>query len=98
MPESRIANADRTARRLRERLGSELRTARLAAGLPLDQVARAVRLSPSEVSRIERGLAPWLDLVTLGRLAAIVGLDLSVRLYPAGEPVRDVAHLRLTEA
>jgi hypothetical protein len=34
----------------------------------------------------------------LGRIAAIVGLDVSLRLYPAGEPLRDVAHLRLADA
>lgn len=34
----------------------------------------------------------------LGRIATVVGLDVSFRLYPAGEPLRDLAHLRLTEA
>jgi hypothetical protein len=66
--------------------------------LTLAQVARGTRSSPSELSRIERGLAPWVDLATLTRLAVMVGLDLSLRPYPAGEPLRDLAHLRLTEA
>ena len=72
--------------------------ARLSAALTLDQVAKAVRLSPSELSRIERGVAPWVDVGVLGRIAIVVGQDLSLRLYPAGEPLRDLAHLRLTEA
>jgi len=98
MPESRISRADRRTRWLLDRLGTELRTARHSAALTLEQVAKVVRLSPSELSRIERGLAPWVDLGVLDRIAAVVGMDVSVRLYPAGEPLRDVAHLRLTEA
>lgn len=81
-----------------DRAGSELRTARLAGGLTLDEVGRAARLSPSELSRIERGLAPWTDIGLLTRVAMIVGMEVSVRLYPGGEPLRDLGHLRLTEA
>jgi len=33
----------------------------------------------------------------LSRLLSIVGLDLSARAYPAGDPLRDVAHERLLE-
>jgi transcriptional regulator with XRE-family HTH domain len=96
--ESRVARADRRTAVARLRLGSELRTARLIAGLSLAQVARALGISTSEASRIERGEAPWVDLTTLHRFAAIVGLDLWVRTYPGGEPLRDLAHLRLTDA
>jgi transcriptional regulator with XRE-family HTH domain len=98
MPESRISRADRRTRWLLDRLGTELRTARQSAGLTLDQVGKAVRLSPSELSRIERGFAPWLDIGVLCRIASVVGLDVSLRLYPAGEPLRDLAHLRLADA
>ena len=31
----------------------------------------------------------------LARYAAVVGLQLSVRAYPAGSPIRDAAHVRL---
>jgi transcriptional regulator with XRE-family HTH domain len=96
--ESRISRADRRARTICERVGFELRQARLGAGLTLTQVAGAVRLSASEVSRIERGRADWVDVPTLARLAAVVGLDLWMRLYPGGEPLRDMAHLALTDA
>lgn len=80
------------------RVGEELRMARMAAGLTLVQVGRALGISRSESSRIERGEAHWVDLATLNRFAAVVGLDLWVRTYPGGEPIRDIAHLRLTEA
>ena len=98
MPESRISRADRRAAVLLDRLGSELRTARNAAGLTQREAARVAGCSPTEVSRIERGVAAWVDVMTLMRLATVVGLDLWIRTYPGGEPLRDAAHLRLTEA
>jgi len=97
MPESKVAKGTRLAHHLLLRIGRELRTARIVAGLTLRQAASAIGSSASEVSRIERGLAPWVDLPTLCRLSAVVGLDLWVRTYPGGEPVRDAAHLALFE-
>jgi hypothetical protein len=52
------------------------------------------------VSRIERGRSPRVstERVSIERVAtvlAVVGLDLGARAYPAGPPIRDVAHLRL---
>jgi transcriptional regulator with XRE-family HTH domain len=98
MPESRVARADRRADAMLRRTGEELRTARLAAGSTMAEVGAAVGISSSEVSRIERGLARWVDLATLCRLAATTGLDLWMRTYPGGEPLRDIAHLRLGDA
>jgi hypothetical protein len=49
------------------------------------------------VSRIERGEAPGLSILQATRLAAVVGLDLAVRAYPAGSPIRDAAHRGLLE-
>ena len=83
---------------LRTNVGAELRVARTTAGLTLDQVAHAVGISASELSRIERGLATWVDVSSLSRIAGVVGIDLWVRTYPGGEPLRDLAHLRLIQA
>ena len=58
---------------------------------------RAIGVSPSTWSRIERGAVPNLSLLELGRALAVVGLDLHVRAYPGGRPLRDEAHLRLLE-
>jgi transcriptional regulator with XRE-family HTH domain len=80
------------------RLGADLRTSRVAAGLTLAQVGRSAGLSPTEISRVERGIASWVDLPELARPAAVVGLDLWIRMDPGGEPLRDIAHLRLTDA
>ena len=49
-------------------------------------------MSRVHYGRIERGTAPDLGLSAINRVAAVLGLTPSVRLYPAGSPVRDVAH------
>jgi transcriptional regulator with XRE-family HTH domain len=54
-----------------------------------------VGISHSEMSRIERGQAPWVTYETLVLIAAILGLDLPLRTFPAGGPVRDQAQLEL---
>ena len=77
------------------RLGRELRDARVNRDLTLEIVARAVGVSATEVSRIERGHRPTLGLTRLGRLFAAVGMELSVRAYPGPSPIRDAAHNEL---
>jgi transcriptional regulator with XRE-family HTH domain len=67
-------------------------------GLTCAEVGRAVGLSPSQVSRISRGRSPDLSIVQAARLLAVVGLELSARAYPTGEPIRDAAHLALVAA
>lgn len=52
-------------------------------------------MSGSQVSRIERGLAPTATVVQLARLGAVVGLDVRVHAYPGPEPIRDAAQVRL---
>ncbi len=47
------------------------------------------------MSRIERGRAPRVSVERISTVLVAVGLDLAVRAYPAGPPVRDAAHLRL---
>jgi transcriptional regulator with XRE-family HTH domain len=78
-------------------LGREIHAARVDHGLSQAAVARAVRLSPSQISRIERGLVPLVSLANLARLLAVVGLELSARAYPAGSPIHDAAHLALLD-
>lgn len=80
------------------RTGDELREARLAGGLTLRSVADTVGSSPSEISRIERGRAPWTSVTTLARVASVVGLDLWLRAYPGGDALRDATHARLEVA
>jgi transcriptional regulator with XRE-family HTH domain len=79
------------------RVGTEIRDARVMAGLSLAEVGTAVGLSPSQVSRIERARAPTVTVGQFGRIGAVVGLDVRLRAYPGGDPVRDAAQMRLLE-
>lgn len=92
---------DRHASRGRQRaarfyldVGAEFRNARLASGLTQARVARVIGVSQMQVSRIERARCR-VDLGVLSAFAAVVGQDLSVRVFPAGPPIRDAGHVRL---
>jgi transcriptional regulator with XRE-family HTH domain len=85
------------ARDVLARLPAEARTARLDRGLGQLEVATALGLSVAQYSRIERGLSPDLSISTAVRLFAVLGLDLSIRAYPAGDAIRDAAHAALLE-
>lgn len=67
------------------------------AGLSQQAVADAAGLSTSVLSRIEHGQATGAAVVKLARVSAVVGLELHVRAYPGGEPVRDAAQRGLLE-
>lgn len=85
----------RLARLIRSAIGRELREARVGAGLTQKEVGKAIHIAASEVSRIEAGLRMTVSIDRLARLCAVVGMDLSVRAYPAGAPIRDAGHVRL---
>ena len=75
----------------------ELRRARVGAGLSQEVVARAVGTSHSTISRIERGTVATVDPDTLAACCGAVGLELAIRVYRAGDAIRDRAHARLLE-
>ena len=77
--------------------GTEIRNARVASGLSLEDVGHAVKLSYSQVGRIERAEHPSVSVVQLATIGSVVGLDLNVRFYPGGSPLRDAAHIALLE-
>lgn len=79
------------------RLASEARIARVGAGLAQYDVARAMGISRSQYGRIERGLSSDVSIRTASRLCSVLGLDLSVRTFPAGDPIRDAAQIALLE-
>src|SRR5690349_25165718 len=83
------------AREILARLPAEARSARLDAGLSQIEVARALRMSRSQYSRIERGLSPDLSITIAVRMFAVLGFDLSVRPYPAGDAINDAAQVAL---
>jgi transcriptional regulator with XRE-family HTH domain len=89
--------AARRARRQIFDIGEELRERRLALALSQEHVAAAAGISRTRYGLIERGQAIDVSIIELARLTAVLGLQASVRLYPDGVPLRDVAHAeRLT--
>lgn len=93
--ERRIDLGKRLARRALARIGEEFREARFAAGLTQRQVGDASGISHAQVSRIELGRAPRAPFETLAVMASVLGLDLPLRTYPSGDPIRDVAQVAL---
>ncbi|HTS14447.1 MAG TPA: XRE family transcriptional regulator [Candidatus Sulfotelmatobacter sp.] len=87
--------AERRARRDLIRLGEEIRRARVEESLSQQTIAAVLGCSQPELSRIERARLDRLDLPFLGRYMAAVGLELSIRAYPGGSPLRDRAHVAL---
>jgi transcriptional regulator with XRE-family HTH domain len=87
----------RIGREAARSIGIQVRVARIAAGLSQRELGRMVRRSHTAIGRIERGTTPTIDLRLIAIIGAVLGLDLAVRLYPAGGPVRDRAHLGLLE-
>ena len=85
----------RRGERLAREYAEEIREARLLAGLSQGDVAAAVGISTSTLSRMENAQPPLADFVAAARVARVVGLDLTVRCFPAGGPLRDAAHLAL---
>lgn len=89
--ERSVDRATRLSRRDVATAGSDIRSARIAAGLTLARVGSVVGLSASQVSRIERELAPNVSVRQLCRIGAVVGLDVRVRTYQGPDPIRDAA-------
>lgn len=83
------------ARRLARSTGVELRDTRISLGLSQRSVARAAGVSPTQLGRLERGEAGSPSVAIICRTARALGLSASLKLYPAGVPVRDGAQLAL---
>lgn len=93
-----VHEADRRIRASIREAGAELREARIAAGLTQSAVARALGWSASKVGRIERGEDLQVATSDLARLAAVVGRQLWMRIYPAPGALRDAPQLGLEAA
>ena len=92
--------AERARRHMAEdehRLRAEISRARRGAGLSHDAVGAACGISGSTEWRIERGMTRTVNVRTLACLGAVVGLDVRLRAYPAGDPIRDAGQQRLLE-
>lgn len=96
--ERRYDKGTERGRELITGLGRELRNARSDRGLSLRATAAEARLSAPTLSRIERGMATSVSFITVARLMATVGLELSARAYPGGQPLRAAGHVELLAA
>lgn len=76
-------------------LGKEFRNARLALGLSQQVVAKAVAIPRSTYSLVERAKLARLSVRISAQLAAVLGLDLYVAVYPGPPAIRDEASARL---
>jgi hypothetical protein len=76
----------------------ELEQATQTLGLSYASIGRDVGLSAAQVGRIAHGGSPDLSIRLATVLLAAVGLELSVRAYPSGRPLRDTPQLELLSA
>jgi transcriptional regulator with XRE-family HTH domain len=80
--------------------GRGIRAIRRKKGWTQRQLAEKARLSPTAVSRVERGQASTLSMGVLDRIAKAVEANLSIKLYWHGEDLDrllDAAHAGLVE-
>lgn len=87
--ERAIDRGNRLGDRALGEIAKELRGSRVALGVSQAHVASSARVSRPRYSRIERAKAPTLTVAEAARLGSVLGLDLWVRLYPGGHPLRD---------
>jgi transcriptional regulator with XRE-family HTH domain len=83
------------ARRAASAAGIELRSTRQGLGLSLHATANAAGISPSHLSRLERGQVRDPTLGLLSRVGRVLGLATSLRFFPAGSPVRDAGQMQV---
>ena len=77
------------------RVVADIRATRRAAGLSIRDAAAAVGLDETTFGRLERRELEHPSVEQLALACASVGMDLGVRAYLVGEPVRDAGQLRL---
>lgn len=56
------------------------------------KLADAIGMPRSRYSRLESGTLTNITVIEASRIASVLGLDLAVRVFPGGNPLRDGAH------
>src|SRR5436190_14105742 len=87
----------RDAREAMRRLGLDHRRARVGAGLSLRAAGDASGAPHQQLIRFEAGLLDRISVSDVGAWCAVVGLELVLKAYPAGDPIRDAGQSRLLE-
>jgi transcriptional regulator with XRE-family HTH domain len=75
------------------RMATEVRGARLTAGVSQLQLAAEAGSSDSAIARLEAGQRKDLGIIELSEIASVLGYEVSVGLHPIGDPVRDKGQL-----
>lgn len=70
---------------------------RRRAGLTQAVLARLVGVSRSTVWRVEHARLRRLDVDRAARIVSVLGGDVTVKVFPAGPPLRDAGHLALID-
>jgi hypothetical protein len=95
---TRTGAVDRAVRRIDADLArarSDIDTARRSVGLSHAILGDLCRVDRSTASRTASGRIREPNLRLLAGMAAAVGLELRLRAYPAGDPIRDAGQQRL---
>ena len=95
--ERRSDRARARAKGLYTAIGREFKEARVGLNASQASISRRAGISQSYYSLIELGRAPGLSLETIAAICEPLGLEPSLKLYPAGRPLRDAAHVQLLE-
>ena len=89
--ETRRQKGHRRGLELMRTVVGELRAERQTANVSQRAVAHELGWQQSELNRLERYGFPSVPLVRLAEIAAVLGLEMSVRLHRVGDPLRDRA-------
>lgn len=76
---------------------TEVERGRRQHGLSLGALGDSVGMSRWQLGRLLKADRKALTVVEASCLLAAVGLELTTRMHPSGDPVRDVAHLSLLQ-
>ncbi len=84
----------RRAERILADFAAESRDARVRAGLSQEELGRRVGMSGDKIWKIEHQRTRTLSITDASEIGAVLGMDLAVRLYPNGAPIRDAGQAR----
>jgi transcriptional regulator with XRE-family HTH domain len=90
-----LAIGTRIGERIAREFGETARERRVALGLSRRVVAAKLGVSRSTLARWESATGHAPDLRQAARLLRLLGLDLTMRAFPAGGALRDQGHARL---
>jgi hypothetical protein len=93
--ETRAMRGRRRGRELISTVLKELEQKRVEAAVSQELVASTLGTSQSAVARVLTNQRTDIGVIELSEIASVLGMELSVRLYPVGDPVRDKGQLAL---